>query len=72
MRLAEALEPLNGRLPLIHGRFSRRLPRLPDGDRFRKHVFGRAILAGADSILDDALEPGGEDGQSPRTSLLQA
>ena len=40
--------------------FSRRVPRLPDGDGFRKHLFGRAVLAGADGILDDTFNPGGE------------
>jgi len=69
--LAEILEPLNGRLPVIPGRLSRRAPRLPHGDGFRKHPFGRAVFAGADSIFDDALDLGGEDGQSPGTSLLQ-
>ncbi len=62
VRLAEALEPLNSRLPLILGRFRRRLPRLPDGDRFREHLFGRVVLAGVDGILDDTLNPGGGDG----------
>ena len=60
MRLAEVLEPLNGRLPLILGGLRRRLPRLPNGDRFRDYVFGRAVLAGANGIIDDTFDPGGE------------
>ena len=60
VRLAEILEPLNGRLPVILTRLSRRVPRLPHGDGFRKHLFGRAVFAGADRIFDDALDPGGK------------
>ena len=67
--LAEVLEPVNGRLPLIVGRFRCRLPRLPDGDSFRKHLFGRAVLAGPDGIFDDTFNLGGEDGQSPQNLL---
>ena len=72
VRFAEALEPVNGRLPLMVGRFRCRLLRLPDVDSFRKHLFGRAVLAGADGIFDDTFNLGGEMDRSPQTSLHQA
>ena len=66
--LAEILEPLNGRLPLIPGRFHGCLSGLPHGHSLRNHLFGRAVLTRADGILDDAFNPGGR--RTVTTNLL--
>jgi hypothetical protein len=55
-RLSESLEPLDCFRSLLFGRYSTRpLLSLPKRNGFGNHVFGRAIVAGKNRILDDSL-----------------